>query len=395
MSPSISIDFENNQLHYSYDQFGSPTERYEERIYKKTTTPSPEAWVEFLEVCDAIDVRSWSNNVYRDDEVFDATSWKIHIDSTLQKDEKVIFQVDASGYAVCPDKFDLFVHAVEKLIHESITSMFYNAQIMKDFVEDSIKGEKSRKKLFMKASPIILEIIEGDVASYLLDYSIEDILDKYMNLLTIFGVSKSDESIMKYYIVACAGEENQTGIEILDFIDPSMREVYENECRRLLTKADIWYLDKEAQEDIDALFTRTRWILLYADQRKICCESYRRDEINRRKLSVELAEIVINLKIYTDKNMITHGSYSPTQKLWLTGSVGKYLEHIEEETKKIKEIGCCMRLCDNTLLKDQASHNMALILSKKIFDEVLKFIDRLHIIFQGRTYYKGTHNKRY
>ena len=165
MTPNISIESKDGQLQFGYDQFGSSAKRCEERVCKKIITPSDEAWVEFLETFSDIDVQDWSNNVYRDDDVLDGTSWRVDIDITLGKNEEVIYQADASGYAVFPNGFDAFIHSIEKLIHDSITSWVYNSQVMKDFIEDNIKGEENRKNLFMKVSPIILEIIEAPFES--------------------------------------------------------------------------------------------------------------------------------------------------------------------------------------------------------------------------------------
>lgn len=384
MSPNITIEFKDGKLYYSYDQFGSSSKRYKERIYTKIITPSEESWVIFFETFDLLNVKQWSHNTYRDDDVFDSISCKICIDITFNNDEKEEqYKVNANGYEVVPDAWDAFVKAIEKLIHESITSRTYNAQIMRYFMEDSIKGEEYRRNLFAKISPMVLEIIEGGIAPCLLDYDIEDILEKYMNLLRILGVSKADKSIMQYIVWACEGIENKNRIDILNFIDPSMKDVYEDECRSLLSECGIWILSEEAQKDIDTLFKQTRMVLLYINQRHICCESYRHDEITLEVLSLKLAEKVSNLKKYTDENMITHESYSPKSKVLLTAGVGRYLEHIEREAKKIKEIECCMRQYDYTLLKDEAVHDLALVLSNKIFDEILKFVDRLHIIFQG------------
>ena len=385
MSPHINIQYKDGCLQYSYDQFFSSEKRYEEKIYKKSITPSEEQWLEFFQIFDTVNVSEWSDNTYLDNDILDGTSWKFCMDGSLFKDgNQIIYKVLSDGYEVFPDGFDIVVEAIEKLIHDSITSRVYNAQVIKDFMKNNIKGEENRRNLFKKVSAIILEVIEGKIDLYLLDYSMEDILVEYMNILRFLGISETDESIMKYYILGCEGNKNEIGIDIVDFINPSLKELYENKCRMLLAEADIWYLDKEAQEDLDIVFMQIRMILLYEDQRNACCEFYNRDnnKLTLKALSLELAETVTNLKKYTDENKITHESYNPKVKFWLTGNVIKYLEHIEEEAIKIKEIGCCIRQYDYTLLKDEAVHDLALVLAKKLFDEILKFIDRLHITFQ-------------
>ncbi len=384
-APKISLDWVNEEFQYCYNQFGSSEKRYEELKYQKNIAVCEKDIVAFLDVCDSLYLREWNQYVYRNDDILDGLGWSIDIDITVEEEGKTtLYQVAVEGYAAFPNAYREFIKGIEKLIHESMTSRAYNAQVMKEFMGHNIKGSENRSNLFKKVSPVILEAIEGEIDLYLLEYSMEDILDEYMNILRIFGISESDKSIMKYYIWGCEGNKNEIGIEILDFINPSLKKLYEYECRMLLAEADIWYLDKEAQEDIDRVFTQTRMILLYADKRNTCCESHNRDDNKRtlKALSLELAKTVTNLKKYTDDNMITHESYNPKAKDWLRGNIAKYLDHIEKEAKKIKEIGCCMRQYDYTLLKDEAVHDLVVVLAKKLFDEVLKFIDRLHITFQ-------------
>ena len=223
MSPNITIEFKEGKLYYSYDQFGSSAKRYKERIYTKIIIPSEESWVTFFETFDLLNVEQWSHNTYRDDDVLDSIGWKICIDITFNNDKKEEqYKVNANGYEVVPDGWDAFVKAIEKLIHESITSRTYNAAVLDVFMKDETKGEEKRRILFKKITPMVLEIIEKYININILDYNVREILMKYMQQAQYFAQEQEDIDIFNYFIKTYHGEKNNDILPLTDYFEDVM-----------------------------------------------------------------------------------------------------------------------------------------------------------------------------
>ncbi len=259
----------------------------------------------------------------------------------------------------------------------------YDPQWMRDFMENHVKGRENRQKLFSKISSMVLEIIQGTVPENELKYTIREILDQYINHVDVFGKRESDKTILEYLILAFEGEQVEGTIDILSHIDPSLRGVFEDICRKGLARLGVWRLKEDALKDIDSLFAYTKAMLLYARQNQFCCNSKLHDPFTIKSFALEMAEKVNDLKAYTNQNILTRQAYPPEAKHWLIQDVGRHLEYIENVAISIHELDCCIRVFDADLLADETIQDLAIVISEKVYDEILMYLDRSLVIFHG------------
>lgn len=222
-SPKVSVEWKDEKLHYRYDQFGTYQKRYDERVYEKSIEVSQQDILHFLMACDTANVREWDKKTYNNNDILDGMSWSICIDIILDEDgEKTLYKVDVKGYEMYPDTYDELVRVVEKLIHESMYSWTYNADVLKVFMDDNTKGEENRKKLFKKVTPMVLEIIEKHINMDILDYNVREILMKYMQQTQYFAEEMEDIEIFNHFIRTHHGDNSNDIIGLANYFDEAM-----------------------------------------------------------------------------------------------------------------------------------------------------------------------------
>jgi len=379
MSPNVSVIYNNGTVLFTYSSFGSSSKRYDVQPYEKNIKISEKDVLTFLGRLKEMHIEEWEQNTYRNDDILDGMSWDVDIDISVRNNEKETFlKVKSEGYEVYPNGYDTFIAALEVLIRESIYSRTYNRDILALFMKDETKGEEARKKLFEKVSPMILEIVEGDINIDILDYDVKEIFYHYFNLLRIFGVSDADKEIMKHCVWASRGVVTEQGIDIREFMDKSLFEVSVFASQLLLSEYNIWMLDEKSKKDISMFFDQTRANMIYRYEHSKYC--MRGGNIDFKALCQELAEIITKLLVYTCENKITYEVYYPKSPASFVGSVAMFLDVLEVEIKKIIEIYCCMRAYDSELL-DSMTHNIGIMLARETFHCILLFVDTLHLLF--------------
>jgi len=213
------INWENNKIHYHQGIFWSKTEG----SYQKYIEVTNEQVMELLMVCDSISVRGWQQQEYIDDDILDGFEWGLHIDILLDENgEETQYLAKISGYHLVPDDYGELVKAFERLIHDNLSSNTYDAEILKTFMDDQIKGEEKRKRLFKKVTPMVLEIIEKRINIDILDYDVREILMKYMQQAQYFAQEQEDIDIFNCFIRTYHGENNNNILLLTDYFEDVM-----------------------------------------------------------------------------------------------------------------------------------------------------------------------------
>ncbi|WP_456432791.1 hypothetical protein [Nitratifractor sp.] len=378
-SPQITVEWKEGKLHYRYSQFGSHIKRYPQRDYEKTIEVSAQEILDFLVDCDRARVRDWHGKRYDDDDIFDASGWALQIEVFLDEDgTTTLYEVETGGYAKFPETFDEFIQGLERLVHESIFSEFYNAEKLREFMEGRFESGENAKTNLTRISAMVLEMIEGKISLEVLDYDFREIFEKYFNLLDTFNYDETDLRIMRHIVWACEGDRDQTAIDLLSHIAPDRREQYVHFCRDRLARNGLWNLDKNTQAKINTLFFDTKLRLFYSKEYSYC-KFGRYDTVAYAK---KLVEVATNLKNYVNEQRISKRPHSPKDKEILVSDLKIFLAHIEKETKKIVDMIACIQKPGDHIQNLQIQSFLSVI-AQQIYDEIAHFIDRLYLIFNG------------
>ncbi len=378
-SPQITVEWKEGKLHYLYSQFGSHIKRYPEGGYEKTIEVSAQEILEFLVDCDRARVRDWHGKRYDDDDIFDAPGWALQIEVFLDEDgTTTLYEVETGGYAKFPETFKGFIRGLERLVHESIFSDHYNAQKLLEFMEGHVEGDDNAKAHNTQIAAMILEMIEGKIALEVLDYDFREILEKYFDLLDTRDYDGTDLRIMRHIVWACEGASDRAAIELLNHISPDRRERYEHFCRDHLARNGLWNVDEKTRSKINTLFFDTKLRLFYSKEYSYC----KFGRYNTVDYANKLAEVATNLKKFVNDQRISKRPHSPKDGEMLVSDLEIFLAHIEKETKKIVDLIACIQKSGNRI-ENLQTQSLLSVIAQQTYDEIVSFIDRLHMIFNG------------